>query len=1069
LDFCNLTPKFELGNNFAKGYSFTCQFFFLKIRTTIAFLLIATMAITAQNDVLRVRNYGIEDGLSQRNIFKVQQNGTGFLWVSTNNGLDRFDGHSFVQWYGADENNYLPAGTNFDLVSGLNNDLWLSRGDLVLKISSSKIGADTVLTTSADHSEHFGNLAVDGLGRIWTTRTSNADSTIWLQWIDKEGSPFDIADLPYGQENKPITRASGFVYVGAFENEIWVYDLDGKLVKHFEFPATNNDKRYSRVVQLQTGPKGNVWALLDHGQLYYLPPNGDVFVRHPISKEADDHFHTSAVLVSANGDIWMSGLVSAHNDNDVDSPCSSVQPGAALLHFNVATNYTADLSYFLKQALPYAEPPRQIFQDNSGVIWVATPFGLIHIVENDLFVRYMSEGNDCCKDGVCSMRGITEDDQGNIYFSYYNSIHTLNPRNGSLTPLFSKQLINPFSILFDQGYIWTGNGIRINVRTAETDTVVQGLTCPEGVVMKDSDGEFWFGCGQKLVRWTPSTQQQVAYRDSLLEKSGYNNITCLVKGQAASTFWLATRESGLFKIDKRKGIVAHFDTSSDPALPNNRVLAVEETNDFLWIGTAAGLCRISTSNNESVVYKTKNGLANNFINGLLTEGDSAVWVSTDNGLSRLDIQTGTCSNFFKSDGLTKNEFNRMSFFKAHDGRMYFGGIEGINAFYPSARYGDRQNKMKTPLMLSSFSKFNGHTDITSLGGLAPDQPIVLSPQDKTFTFQYSMADFTEPDNQLYSHMLEGFDKSWSVPSPLNSVRYVNTPAGKYKLRMRASRGGTDWVKSELNVPIIVQQAFYKTLWFKLLALGLAIIGLYGFMQYRFYLVKKHEQELESQVQERTRELETEKAKSDELLLNILPAETAEELKMFGTTKARRFDDVTVMFTDFKGFSFIARNMEPEALVAEIDHCFRAFDKIIEEFDLEKIKTIGDAYLCSGRLKDSDKRAAAVRTVQAALKIQEFLAGLAAEREGQHRPCFEARIGIHSGPVVGGIVGFKKFAYDIWGDTVNISERLQSNGMVGKVNVSKSTFELIKDDFNCAHRGKILAKHQGEIDMYFVDA
>ncbi len=1023
----------------------------------------------AQDDELKVRNYGIEDGLSQRDIFKIQQDKTGFLWVSTRNGIDRFDGHEFIHWYSGEERNYVPASSYFDLILGPNNNLWGSRGNILVKLEPSNNRKDTILAYAPEQNIRLGNLCIDGLGKVWTTRFNLTDSTHSLIRISQDNSIEEITALTAKYTKLPLTRSLGLVYVATNDNEIWVYNLDGKQVKQYEFPTPTGNSAYSRIIELQTDSNGDVWALLDHGQLYYLPADANTFIRHPISDITDDHFHTSALLVCPNKDIWMGGLVSVHHDNENDAPCSSIQPGASLIHYNSITGRIEDHSYFLKQVLPYAEAPRQIYLDGSGVIWISTPFGLIHMVENDLFERYMSEGNDCCKDGVCSMRGMTEDNQGNIYFTYYNSIHVLNPRNGSLFPLFSKQIANPFTLLFDKGHLWTGNGIKINIGTSKVDTIIPDLNCAEGMIMKDSEGLYWLGCDNRLVIYNPENGSYNEFEDQsgTIKDGNFGNITFLTQGKNNKTIWVATREKGIFKINKSDGIINHFDSSTDPKLPHNRILALEENNGKLWIGSAAGLGVLDLSTDSIIVYKRSNGLPNNFINGLLTEGDSAIWVSTDNGLSRLDIPSNTFANFFKSDGLTKNEFNRMSFYKSKEGRMYFGGIDGVNAFFPSARYGERQNKMKSPLVLSKFVLFDGeHDHIKS--NFTAGEPIVINPHDEAFTFFFSLADYTEPDVHLYCHMLEGRDKTWTDPSPLNFIRYVNMKPGKYKLRIKASRGGNDWVNSELVIPVVINEAFYNTGWFRIVAVGLAVLLIYGFMQYRFYIVKKHEQELETLVQERTRELESEKAKSDELLLNILPAETAEELKQYGAAKARRFNDVTVMFTDFKGFSFIAKGMEPEALVAEIDHCFRGFDEIMEEFDLEKIKTIGDAYLCCAGLNDEDKTETAVRVIKAGLKIQSFLSELANERKGQSRPSFEARIGIHSGPVVSGIVGSKKFAYDIWGETVNISERLQANGEVGKINISKSTFKLVKEHFNCIHRGKIPAKHQGDVDMYFVD-
>ena len=210
-----------------------------------------------------------------------------------------------------------------------------------------------------------------------------------------------------------------------------------------------------------------------------------------------------------------------------------------------------------------------------------------------------------------------------------------------------------------------------------------------------------------------------------------------------------------------------------------------------------------------------------------------------------------------------------------------------------------------------------------------------------------------------------------------------------------------------------------------------------------------------------------KKRSDELLLNILPEEVAEELKAKGSAEAKQFDEVTVMFTDFKGFTQISEKLSAQELVAEIHTCFKAFDNIISKHNIEKIKTIGDSYMCAGGLPVINKTNA-TDVVKAALEIQHFMKLHSEHRIIEGKDLFEIRIGIHTGPVVAGIVGVRKFAYDIWGDTVNIASRMESSGEAGKVNISGSTYELVKEKFNCAHRGKIQAKNKGEIDMYFVE-
>ncbi len=231
----------------------------------------------------------------------------------------------------------------------------------------------------------------------------------------------------------------------------------------------------------------------------------------------------------------------------------------------------------------------------------------------------------------------------------------------------------------------------------------------------------------------------------------------------------------------------------------------------------------------------------------------------------------------------------------------------------------------------------------------------------------------------------------------------------------------------------------------------------------FIVIRKNRQLLKSMNQT----ILEEKKRSEDLLLNILPAEVAKELKTQSSVRAHKYDTVSVLFSDFQNFSQIAKKLEPEELVAELDYCFTAFDRIIEKHRLQKIKTIGDAYMCVGGLYTKGN-SHVKRMILAALEIQQFLDHLKKRREARGKHFYEARIGIHTGPIVAGVVGTKNFAFDIWGDTVNVAQQMESHSAVGKVNISGETYELVKDQFKCIHRGKMAVKNKMEFDMYYVD-
>ena len=304
----------------------------------------------------------------------------------------------------------------------------------------------------------------------------------------------------------------------------------------------------------------------------------------------------------------------------------------------------------------------------------------------------------------------------------------------------------------------------------------------------------------------------------------------------------------------------------------------------------------------------------------------------------------------------------------------------------------------------------------------------------------------------------------AIGNEYKSNQQPNEAIEFYKQAIQISEENSYLIKYKLIQASKENEKDHKFRLTLIIVIAILIISLLFYYIYRTY---KFTRKTNKFLSEQNEIIATEKAKSDKLLLNILPKDIAEELKESGFSIVKHYEMVSVLFADFAGFSKIVEEISFELLVAELDMYFKKFDKTVEKYHLEKIKTIGDAYMCAGGLPIANPNNP-ILTVLAGLHIQRIIESKNVYKILNNISLWELRIGIHTGPVIAGVVGEKKFAYDIWGDTVNIASRMEAAGDISKVNISGTTYELIKDYFDCTYRGKIPVKSKGEIDMYYVE-
>lgn len=318
----------------------------------------------------------------------------------------------------------------------------------------------------------------------------------------------------------------------------------------------------------------------------------------------------------------------------------------------------------------------------------------------------------------------------------------------------------------------------------------------------------------------------------------------------------------------------------------------------------------------------------------------------------------------------------------------------------------------------------------------------------------------------FQYFLEGFDDDWLNITSYNIKEYSNLDEGEYTIRVRnLSASGEAGKTFSLNFRI--KPPVYRTKIAYFIYVVFVVLILWSIIQVGSFQFAKERYELERIINERTEEMVKEMDKSDNLLANVLPKDTADELKSKGKVSKKKYKMATVLFSDIQGFTKIAEEMNPEKLIDELDTFFFHFDSVVEKYNIEKIKTIGDAYMCAGGIPDKN-RTNPVEVVLAAIEMQEYMKKLKKAAEIRNQNSWDIRIGIHTGPVIAGVVGQKKLSYDIWGDTVNTASRMESSGEPGKVNISGTTYEMVKEFFICEYRGRMPVKYKGEIDMYFVN-
>lgn len=573
-----------------------------------------------------------------------------------------------------------------------------------------------------------------------------------------------------------------------------------------------------------------------------------------------------------------------------------------------------------------------------------------------------------------------------------------------------------------------------------------------------------------------------------------DKITLLLAGETILRMQVGNISKQLYLMGINGIWKLNYNTNSIQAIPPlpSYGNSIYETNSGILIGTFnQGIVAYKTEHPDTSKFSYGETIIRYFNNEAYIQKAKSVFDLKGNAVDGIPFQlfsgshylgnTSTTEQFnLSNDGLNLFENNapiQSAYIKAIEGRPT-AIAANKNGYYLAVDdrlfYGEKiKSDLKKPLTFISYIEKNqqqiayvalGNSFTITDNNAKPFLP-EINYNETPITLEFGINSFGNSVQNEFSYQISGINENWSAWQKNARITLPQLGGGTHTINLKARNAYG--IETEISsFDFYIKPPWYLSSIAYLCYLLGAIICVYLIIVLNQRQLRTRNKVLEQKVHERTSELITEKAKSDSLLLNILPQEVAEELKNTGSLQAKQFDEVSIIFTDFVGFTTISEKLTPKELVEEIHHCFKAFDAIIEKNKLEKIKTIGDAYMavCGMPIKDTDH---AKRVAQAALDIKQFIEGYQEERKSQKKNYFEIRIGINSGPVIAGIVGVKKYAYDIWGDTVNTAARMEQNCEAGKINISGSTYELIKSSFNCSYRGKIDAKNKGMIDMYYL--
>lgn len=838
-----------------------------------AFVLLLGLPVPGQTqtETILFEHLTVTEGLSQNSVHDIVQDRDGFLWLATQDGLNRYDGYDFVVYRhqtGANSDAAVSTSLSNSTVWVLHEDragtLWVGTASGLNRFQREN---DTFVQYHSDASDPYSlshatvlALLEDSAGNFWVGTSRGG-----LNLLDRNTgrfnhfrhNPADSASLSSDRINSLAEGADGIIWVGTEDAGLNRFDTrTGRVTRFRHEPGNTNSLSSDDVTTVLLDSQGTLWVGTNSGGLNALDPQTGHVTRYQHDPNLAGTISSDSLRTlyeDSRGRFWVGhylggGLDLMNRANGVFSPVLH-QPG-------VANSLNDD--HLLT-----------VLEDRSGILWFGTHVGGLnkYDAKQSRFRHYHHEwwnDNSLSQDTVRAFykHGRT------LYIGTEGGLNALNLDTGQFVhhvhdPQNRQGLPHNIVRAMDmdaQGYLWlaTHGGLsRFDPTTQTFSSYHHQPGNPASLsndvvwrVMVDRRGGIWAGARDALNRLDPQTGNFVRFvhnPDDPMSIPG-DRISALYEDRAGH-IWFSTMTTGVSRLNADTGELKNFthDPANSNSLSNASVFSIlEDDEGIIWFGSRGGLNRFDPATGIFRPYSVADGLPNDVIYGILPDADGSLWMSTNKGVSRFDPATETFINFGLNDGLQGEEFNNGAYHRADSGEMYFGGINGFNVFSPAAI---EENTYEPPVVVTRFTVLN--QDRLIPGG---NDVITLNHRENYLSFEFAALDFAAPDRNQYAYQLTGVDEGWVPSEGRRYASYTNLQPGQYQFQVRGTNSDGLWSRHRASLSVYIAPAFWQTTGFQV-AVTMALVAiLLALYRYKTLSVKRRNEVLELMVNDRTREL-----------------------------------------------------------------------------------------------------------------------------------------------------------------------------------------------------------------------